>query len=212
MLSFRRVLLAQLFICAAFAQETLEVGAIGGFGFGRDLTASNAAGSAKTGFANGAVLGAFVGGDSHERWGGEARYLYRFSDLRLSGTGGAAKFDAHTHIVHGDILGYFKPRAAKTRPYIAFGGGVKGIQGTGTESAAQPLGRFAALTHTQELLAVVDVGAGVKYSVSKSVRIRAEVRDYMSKRPNKVIAPSPGVSISGFLNDIVVNATVSYTW
>jgi opacity protein-like surface antigen len=198
---------------AAFAQsETLEVGAIGGFGMARDFTITSPAGSAKAGFSNGPAIGAFFGGDSGDHWGGEVRYLYRFSNLRLSGTGGEAKFDSHTHIVHGDILAYFKPRSAKVRPFIAFGGGVKGIFGTGIESAAQPLGRFAGLTNTHELLAMADVGAGIKYAVSKNVRIRVEVRDYMSKRPNKVIAPAPGTSVSGFLNDIVASASVSYSW
>lgn len=212
MLSLGRVLLAQAIVCAAIAEENLEVGAIGGFGLARGLTVTNSTGKAKAGLANGPVLGAFFGGDTNERWGGEVRYLYRFSNLSLSGSGGSAKFDAHTHIVQGDLLAYFRPRAVKTRPYIAFGGGVKVIQGTGVESAAQPLGRFAALTHTQELLGVVDAGVGVKYFISKSVRVRVEVRDYLSKRPDKVIAPAPGASVSGFLNDIVANATVSYSW
>ncbi|MBI2689864.1 MAG: outer membrane beta-barrel protein [Acidobacteria bacterium] len=209
---FGRLMLVQAVACAAFAQEYLEVGAIGGFAFARGLSVTNATGTATAGFKNGGTFGAFFGGDSHERWGGEVRYLYRMSDLSLGGSGASVKFDAHTHIIHGDILAYFKHRAAKVRPYIAFGGGVKFIQGTAVESATQPLGRFAALTHTDEALGVYDVGGGVKYSLSKSVRLRFEARDYISKRPNKVIAPAPGAKISGILNDVLVNATISYSW
>jgi hypothetical protein len=208
-----RLILAQAFVFTAFAQqETLEVGAIGGFGFARDYTLTNSAGSAKAGFSNGLTLGAYFGGDTGDRWGGEVRYLYRFSDPRLSGPGGTANFDGRTHIVTGNILAYFAPRASKVRPFITFGGGVKDIKGTGVESAAQPVGRYAALTNTNELLATADVGAGVKFSLSKSVKIRIEVHDYMSKRPNKVIAPAPGVTPSGFLNDILGTASIGYSW
>lgn len=209
-----RMLLAASLAGAAFAQsgETLEVGAIGGFGFARDYTLTNAAGSAKAGLANGAALGAYFGGDSGDRWGGEARYLYRFSDLRLSGPGGTAGFDAKTHVFTGNILAYFAPRSASVRPFITFGGGVKDIKASGIESAAQPVGRYAALTNTQELLATADVGAGVKFNVSKSVRVRVEVHDYMSKRPNKVIAPAPGIKASGFLNDIVGSVSIGYSF
>jgi len=138
-----------------------------------------------------AALGAYFGGDSGDHWGGEVRYLYRFSDARLSGSGGSPKFNAQTNIMTGEILGYFKKRSAVTRPYVAFGGGIKWIRATGTESAAQPLGRIAALTNTEEAMAVASVGAGVKHAIGKRLLLRIDVRDYLGKRPNKIIAPRP---------------------
>jgi hypothetical protein len=121
-------------------------------------------------------------------------------------------FGGHTHIVTGDILGHFRPRTARIRPFIAFGGGVKLLKGTGTESAAQPLGRFAALTHTQETQAVGDLGFGVKVNWRKSWRVRLEVHDYISHSPSKVIAAAPGATITSAMNDVQGMVAVSYTW
>lgn len=204
---------AVVFGAAAMAQEeTLEAGAIGGFGFGQDVTITGPAGSAKAGFANGAALGAYFGGDSGDRWGGEMRYLYRFSDARLSGNGASPQFNAQTNIMTGEILGYFKKREAKTRPYVAFGGGIKWIRATGTESAAQPLGRIAALTNTNEAMAIASVGGGVKHALSKKLMLRFDVRDYLGKRPNKIIAPAPGTTVSGFYNDIVASVSIGFSF
>ena len=209
---FSRILFAQAFVCAGLAQETLEVGAIGGFGFSRSFKITNSTGSASAGFSNGGALGAYFGGDSGDHWGGEVRYLYRFTDPKLTGPGGRASFDGHTHLITGNILAYFRPRASKFRPFISFGGGVKNIEATGRESSSQPLGRFAALTNTNELSALADIGGGIKYSLSKSIKLRLEVHDYLGKRPNKVITIAPGATASGFFNDIVASVSVGYSW
>jgi hypothetical protein len=210
----RGALLLQVLVCAASVQpsETLEVGVIGGYGFARDYSLTGPSGSAKAGFANGVAGGAYFGGDTYQRWGGEVRYLYRMSDLRLNAPNGSANFDARTHIVTGEILSYFRPRASKTRPFVAFGGGVKNVKSTGIESAVQPGGRFAGLTNSRELLATIVAGAGVKYSLSKNLRVRFEVKDYISQRPGKLIVPAPGVKASGILNDIIGTASIGYTW
>jgi hypothetical protein len=196
----------------AWAQAQWEVGALGGFGYARGLSVSGPAGSATPGFANGGAIGVFGGNDMYERWSGEVRYFYRFSDLKLSSGGTNLSFGAHTHVIHPDFLAHFAPREARVRPFIAFGAGVKFVQGTGIESAGQPLGRLAALTHTSELLAFGDVGAGVKVSLSKSVRLRVEVRDYISPKPTKVMAAAPGATLSGVLNDIVGSAGISFVF
>ncbi|MBK5291528.1 MAG: hypothetical protein JJE04_07640 [Acidobacteriia bacterium] len=196
----------------AWGQTEWEVGALGGFSYARGVSVKGPAGSATAGFANGGVLGVFGGNDMYEHWSGEVRYLYRFSNLRLSSGGTTVSFGGHTHIIHADFLGHFAPRRARVRPFIAFGAGVKGVQGTGIESAGQPLGRLAALTHTSELLGFADVGAGVKVSLTRSVRFRVEVRDYISPKPTKVIAAAPGATLSGVLNDIVGTAGISFTF
>ena len=189
-----------------------EVGAIGGFGWSPNLTVTGPSGSASTGLKLGAVVGAFGGEDMYNYWSGEARYLYRFNDLKLSSGSTETDFGGHSHIVTGDILGHFRPRSARFRPFIGFGGGVRLLKGTGIESAAQPLGRYAALTHTQETLATADIMGGVKFNWRKSFRLRFEVHDYMSHSPTKVIVPAPGASMTGMMNDIQGLAAVSYTW
>ena len=199
---------------AACAQvNEWEVGAIGGYGYAPHLTVNRGGASADTGIRAGGVVGVFAGEDMYEYWSGELRYLYRFDGLKLSsGSVKAPDFSAHTHIVTADFLGHFRPRAAHMRPFIAFGGGAKIMVGSGIESAAQPLGNFAALTATHEILPVADIGAGIKWNFRKNLRFRVEVRDYISPVPNKVIAPAPGASLGGVLNDFQGMAGLSLTW
>lgn len=204
-------LLCALSAGAAMAQ-TYEVGATGGYGFSGDLTAKSATGSATTGLKRGATLGVFGGQDMYEHWSGEARYLYHFSDLKLSSGGTSVDFGAHEHIMEGAFLYHFEPRDSRVRLYLSVGGGMKVLEGTGLESSNQPLGKFAALTATQELLPTGDVGAGVKINLREHMRLRLEVRDYISKAPTKVIAPYPGVVLNGVLNDVMGLAGISYTF
>jgi Outer membrane protein beta-barrel domain len=196
----------------ACAQEW-EIGAIGGYGYAPHLTVSKGTTSAHTGIRPGAVVGVFAGDDTYKYWSGELRYLYRFDDLKLSsGNIKAPNFSAHTHIVTADFLGHFRPKGSRVRPFIAFGGGAKILIGSGIESAGQPLGTFAALTATHEILPVADVGAGFKIDLHKNLRLRVEMRDYISPAPNKVIAPAPGASLGGVLNDIQGMVGFSLTW
>ena len=196
----------------ACAQEW-EVGAIGGFGYAPHLTVSKGSTSAETGLASGPVVGVFAGDDMYKFWSGELRYLYRFDDLKLSsGSVKAPNFGAHTHIITADFLGHFRPTGSTFRPFIAFGGGAKFMVGSGIESAGQPLGSYAAFTATHELLPVADIGGGVKIDLHKNLRLRVEMRDYISPAPNKVITPAPGASLGGVLNDFQGMVGLSLTW
>ena len=96
-----------------------EVGAVGGYGYSPSSTIKAPAGSASAGFNNGAAMGAFGGNDTEEHWSGEARYLYRYSDLNLSSGSTSVDFAAHTHIITGDILGHLRRRSARIRPFVA---------------------------------------------------------------------------------------------
>ena len=46
----------------------------------------------------------------------------------------------------------------------------------------------------------------------KHLRLRLEVRDYISLTPTKVIAAAPGASFSGVMNDIMALASFGYTF
>ena len=192
-------------------QPHWEIGASGGFGWTNDLTVSGPAGSATTGLKAGGAVGAW-GGEDGDRFGGEARYLYRFSDFKLSQGSSSVTFGGHEHIAEGAILYNFKPRTAHVRPFFSFGGGLKILIGSGVESAGQPLGKFAALTATREVLPTADAGFGFKVNLKEHLRLRVEVRDYISGAPNKVIAPAPGYSLGGVMNDITGLAGLSYVW
>jgi hypothetical protein len=76
------------------------LGVIGGFGYAPDLTVKNSVTSASTGYANGGVIGVYAGQDMYRYWSGEANYLYRMSNLKLSGNGKSVEFGgayAHYH-------------------------------------------------------------------------------------------------------------------
>jgi hypothetical protein len=189
-----------------------ELGAIGGIAYSPNMTVRNATTSASTGFKLGGVVGVYAGEDLYRYLSGEATYLFRTGDMKLEGSGKSASFAQHTHIITGDFLAHIKPKGARIRPYISFGGGVEVIQGTGQESATQPLGNLAALTATREVLPVGEVGVGVKVQLSKRLRLRVQVRDYISQSPSSVIAPAPGASIGGIRQDILGMGAIAFTW
>jgi hypothetical protein len=196
----------------ALCAQEWEIGAIGGYGFAPDLTVKGPTASATTGFKNGFALGAFGGNDTYEHWSGELRYLYRDSTLKLSSAGTSVEFGGRSHYATGDFLWHLQPRESNVRFFALFGGGIKVLEGTGRESAAQPLGRFAALTHTRETMGVGDVGIGVKVYLKRSVGVRFEVHDYITAAPSKVIAPAPTATLTGVVNDVIATASIFYRW
>ncbi|HSW50338.1 MAG TPA: hypothetical protein VLH09_09200, partial [Bryobacteraceae bacterium] len=138
-----------LFAALALAQEW-ELGVSGGFGFSRNPTVTNAAGSGKAGFKPGLTAGAVAGNDLYERISGEMHYLYRVGNLKVTGGGQQANFSGEAHLVHYDLLYHAADRDARVRPFLAGGGGIKVYRGTGGERAYQPANTFALLTRTQE--------------------------------------------------------------
>jgi hypothetical protein len=192
----------------AFAQGW-ELGAVGGYSYAPSLGVTEGSATASAGIGHGGVVGAYGGEDPYRYIGGEARYLYGFGSLQASSNNTSVTFTRHTQTITYDILGYLRPTGSRVRPFLALGGGVEIVSGTGAESAAQPLGNFVALTHTRETLGVGDVGVGLKISVSRRVRLSLEAHDYMSPFPDKVIAPAPGASIGGFMNNIVGAASIA---
>jgi hypothetical protein len=196
---------------AAFAQGW-DLGAAGGFSYAPNLSVTEASATASVGIGRGGVAGAYLGEDMYRYFGGELRYLYGFGDLQASSGNTSVSFGRRFHIVTFDILSYLRPPESRVRPFLALGGGAEILEGTGAESASQPLGNFVALTHTRETLAAGDVGLGFKIGLSRRLSFRIEAHDYMGPSPGKVIAPAPGASISGFMNNIVATASIAWTW
>jgi hypothetical protein len=181
----------------------------GGFYTSEDVTSPTGSASAKiqTNIAGSVWLS--NNGSGH--WGGEARYDYQRGDLQLSQGGSQASFGAETHAIHYDVRYHFAPAESPIRPFVAAGGGVKIYRGTGTEVAFQPLSNIALLTKAQDLTALVSVGGGIKVRLGSHLMLRAEVHDFLTPFPNKVITPNVGAKVGGWLQDIVPMIGISYT-
>ena len=78
---------------------------------------------------NGAVFGVYGGEDMYRYWSGEANYLYRHDDLKLSNGSVSESFAGHSHFLTGDILAHFRPRESRIRPFFSFGGGLRDYRG-----------------------------------------------------------------------------------
>ncbi len=202
------VLTLLLLLAPAAAAQKWEFGggAGGGFYTSQDVTDGSTAGSVK--ISNGISASAWLANNSSRLWGGELRYDYQMGDLAVSSQSTRAAFGAHTQAIHYDFVLHAAPRTARVRPFVAFGGGIKLYQGTGTEVAVQPLNRLALLTKTTDMRPMASVGGGIKVN-GRRVGLRVEVHDFMTPFPDKVIAAAPKASIGGWLHDLVVDVGLS---
>lgn len=189
--------------------QTWEVGALGGGSFHLDRPVTGAV-SGKAGLKPGFAAGGWIGHSGAGRWGGEIRYQFQKADLRASSNGQSVTFAAQSHLVHYDILLHSNSTEDSVRPFVAFGGGMKGYRGTGAERAFQPLSNVAALSAVRQWQPMLSFGGGIKWRVGNRMTMRAEVRDFVTPFPKDVILPAPGNKISGFLHDITPMFGVSY--
>ena len=196
---------------AALAQKW-EVGVGGGGNFYTTQTFTSPAGHADATLAHGIAVSAWLGNNSSRLIGGELRYDYEQSDLKLSSGGTNVSFGAHTNAIHYDFLLNFAPKESRITPFVAGGAGVKVYTGTGKEQAFQPLSNIALLTKTSQLKPLVSVGAGMKFHLARAVQFRVEVHDYLTPFPKDVIAPTATSKVGGWLSDFVAMAGLSFTF
>jgi Outer membrane protein beta-barrel domain len=196
---------------AALAQKW-EVGLGGGGSFYTSQSFTNPAGNASGKLASGFILSGWLGNNSGKTWGGELHYDFEKSDLKLSSGSTNVNFGAHTNAIHYDAVLNFASKEARMSPFISAGGGVKVYSGTGKEQAFQPLSNIALLTKTSQLEPLVSVGGGVKFNLTSATQFRIEAHDYLTPFPSKVIAPSLGSKVGGWLSDLVVMAGISFTF
>src|SRR5262249_38409038 len=159
------------FVPAALAQG-FEVGGLALATAYRDANVKSGSTIGALGFRPGASAGAFVGQSIGQHFGGELRYLFAQSDLKVSSGGRAATFSGRTHTINYDLLLYAPSRNGRIRLYAAAGGGLKYYQGIGTEHALQPLSNLALLTRANETVPTVDFGGGVKVRASRRTTFR----------------------------------------
>lgn len=190
--------------------QNFEVGVAGGGGFYLSKGVSGPRGSGNAGFSPGFSVAGWVGHNSAGKLGGEFRYMLQRNDMKVTSGGNSYQFGSRSHTVHYDIVLHANSVEDSVRPYVAFGGGIKGHQGTGVERAFQPLSNIAILTKTQQWQPVISFGAGVKWAIGSRVMLRAEVRDYVSPIPKNVMLPAPGAKLSGWFHDLTPMIGISY--
>lgn len=186
-------------------------GASGGYGFVNNVNASGVTCCGTAGFAPGFVAG-FVAGHNVNHLSGEIRYEYMQSNLRLTSGGQTADFSGAAQAVHYDVryhtsIGSESP----TQFYALAGGGLKYFTGNGTEAAYQPLSQFGYFTKTSQTRALLTAGVGVEFALGRGLSIRAEVRDFLSGFPTKVLTPPMGIKYGSVLNDLVPMVSLVYS-
>ena len=196
---------------SAVAQKW-EIGGAAGGSFYSSQSVQSPSGNADASVANGLAASAWLGNNSGNLLGGEFRYDYTGGGLSLSGNGASATFGARSQAFHYDFLIHFAPRAARIRPYVAFGGGVKIYSGTGTEQAYQPLEQIALLTKTSQTMGLISAGGGIKFNVSDHLQLRVEIHDYLTPFPKDVIAPAQGARVGGWLQQFVPTFGIAYVF
>ena len=110
------------------------------------------------------------------------------------------------------MLWHARSTRSRFRPFVGVGAGMRVFRGTGVESAYQPLSDFALLTKTQEYKLMAAAGGGVKYRLTPRLALRAEIWDYATPFPSRVIAASPGASLGGWLHDIVPMVGLTFVY
>jgi hypothetical protein len=203
---------AALWLVSAPFCAAADLGVLGGFGTATSMTATAGGSSASAGFQPGAGVGALLGDDQTNLLGGEVRYLMLFDNLKISQGGTQATFSGRSQLIHYDVLFHFRPRRSPVRPFLAAGGGVRWIEGTGAQQVYQPLSEYALFSQTREIVPLISAGGGVKFRVSSKVSLRMEVRDYISPHLTKVIAASPGATLHGWINEFVPLAALTFTF
>lgn len=203
------MLVVCLAVSPAFAQKW-EIGgsAGGGFHTSKDMTRPTETATAK--IAPGMAASAWLTNNTNARWGGEIRYTYQNGELQLKQGSTSANFSGESHAMNYDFQWHATDVDSASRPYIAFGGGVKVYRGTGAETLTQPLSRFGLLTQTQQVQGMISVGAGLKTKIGKNWQLRLDVHDYLTRFPTDVIQPNLGTSVGGWVNNIV--PTIGFSW
>ena len=208
---FLYTMTAALTVLPAFAQK-YEFALGGGGSFYQSHTVTNPKGDASAGFENGWAASVAVGNNMYQHVGGEIRYTYLHNDAKLSSGSTKATFGAESHAIHYDFLIHATSTESVIRPYVAAGGGIKFYRGTGTEVPFQPLSNIALLTKTTEVQRLLSVGAGVKVALTNRMLFRVDVHDYITPFPNKVITPAANSKASGWFNNIVATAGISFAF
>jgi hypothetical protein len=205
------LVLAGSHVPAALAQNW-ELGGGAGFAVARSNTVSFRGATGEAGLRRGYLATAYGAHHTYRHLSGELRYTYRPGSPEIAAQGRQAQMAGETHAVQYDFLLHARSKDSGIRPYLAFGGGVKVFRGTGAESAFQPLSEFILLTRTRETLPLLSLGGGASVRLTPHAVFRIDFRDQVTPFPSKVLQPSPGAQLRGWLHDFVPVVSLGWTF
>ncbi len=207
-----RLTIFALTVAACSLAQQWEVGGGAGISFLPGVSVTGSPGSATAGFQTGVAGGAFLGQTITRHLGGEVRYAFMQSNLKLESGGTSATFAGQSHIVNYDLLLKTNRGDSNAQFFVAVGGGMKIFRGTGKEAAYQPLSQYGYFTKTQTLKPMADFGAGVRYRLGPRLSLRMEFRDYLTVFPEEIITPAPGAKFGKMLHDFVPMVSIAYQY
>jgi len=207
--------LSTLFVAAAsFAcAQQWEFGATGGVGFSPAVGVSSPlGGAASSGFKPGLLVGVYAAHDSNKYFGGEIRYMAMDADLQFTASGSKSNFEAQSHVLHYDVILHTPDRDSKRQLFLAAGGGMKIFRSEASQSVSAQASPYGSFGQAQVLKPTASFGGGVKFVLTRRLMLRTEVRDYLTGFPTELVAPAPGVKVSGIVNQIVPMIGVSFVY
>lgn len=204
----RSLLLLVVVASGAFAQ-TWQATASVGFGKYHYVGLQGPDGSGEAGIGARYVLDAAIGRALGQHFALEGAWTFQDGDFEIKSGGQKTAFDAHANSFHGDLFYYFRGRNARLRPFVDGGVGVKVYQGIETVRP-RPLADFGAFAHATDDRALLIVGGGVDWRLTGRWAIRAGIREFATPFPSSVIVPAPGVSVGGWLHDVVATVGIQF--
>jgi hypothetical protein len=204
----RIILLLGVAACEASGADW-QATASGGFGKYHYVSLQGPAGSGEAGIGARYVLDAAIGRALGEHLAVEGAWTFQDGDFEIQSAGEKTAFDAHAQAFHGDVYYYFRRREARLRPFFDGGAGVKLYQGI-EAVRPRPLAAFGSFAHATDARGLLIVGAGVEVGFSTRWAIRAGFRDFATPFPSSVIVPAAGVTVGGWLHDLVATVGIEF--
>lgn len=198
-------MLAILSIAAASAQDRFYAGAVAGIAtISADARFDTPQQVAASGYKpeNGPTVSPCFGVHVNDYLTFQASYLWNRNDVRFHSLQGAAFYDrsARTsqHLLLGDVMVYFRPRASRVRPYLAAGTGLARLSSeAGPASGAAPgaPGSFA------DYSPVLNVAVGIDVRLRRGWRFRYSFAETIqSNSLSNRLTPPGERNLAGFRN------------
>jgi hypothetical protein len=209
----RNLLLIALAVSPVCYSQEWEVGGTGGYAWSINPSISNPnSSSVEAGFPARIGFGAIFAQNMYEHIGGELRYMLRFGGPQLQSQGVTASMTGYSNSITYDLMVHMASRDVKVRPFVSAGAGIRVYTGSGFLASGQPLVGYALLRPVTQVEPAIDLGAGVKWRVTKHVQLRSEFRVYMTPLPDSVFRTTGFSRIHGWVYDFAPQVGVSYVF